>query len=81
LRDLRENIEADIAFISSSITLRSEIGGMMSDKKPKQDDPEQSKRFIEGAREAEADETGKGAERAVKAVVKPRKPKNKGLFN
>jgi hypothetical protein len=46
------------------------------ERKPKpnpQDDPEQSKRFIEGAREAGADETDKGAERAFKAVVKPRK--------
>lgn len=35
---------------------------------------EQSKRFLEAAKEAEADETAKGAERAFKAVVKPRKP-------
>lgn len=38
-------------------------------KKPKtkpQDDPEQSKRFIEAAREAAADETEKGADRAFK---------------
>ena len=39
-----------------------------------QDDPEQSKRFLEAAKEAGADETAKGAERAFKAVVKPRKP-------
>jgi hypothetical protein len=47
------------------------------DKKPrpKQDDPEQSKRFLEAAKEAEADETKEGAERAFKAVVKPPKPK------
>ena len=38
------------------------------------DDPEQSKRFLEAARAAEADETPKGAEKAFKAVVKPRKP-------
>jgi hypothetical protein len=43
--------------------------------KAHQDDPEQSKRFLEAAREAGADETPKGAERAFKAVVKPRKPK------
>jgi hypothetical protein len=43
-------------------------------KKGKPDDPEQSKRFLEAARKAEADETAKGAERAFKAVVKPRKP-------
>jgi hypothetical protein len=40
----------------------------------RQDDPEQSKRFLEAAEEAGADETEKGAERAFKAVVKPRKP-------
>jgi hypothetical protein len=41
----------------------------------KPDDPEHSKRFLEAAREAGADETPKGAERAFKAVVKPRKAK------
>jgi hypothetical protein len=39
------------------------------------DDPEQSKRFLEAAKAAGADETEKGAARAFKAVVKPRKPK------
>lgn len=46
------------------------------ERKPKpkpQDDPEQSKRFIEAAREAGADETEKGAERAFKAVAKPKR--------
>jgi hypothetical protein len=33
---------------------------------PKQDDPEQSKRFLEAARQAEADETEKGAGRAFR---------------
>ena len=44
-------------------------------KKPerKPDDPEQSKRFLEAAEEAEADETAKGADKAFRAVVKPRK--------
>jgi hypothetical protein len=37
------------------------------------DDPEQSKRFLEAAKEAGADETEKGAERAFKAVVRARK--------
>ncbi|WP_438275808.1 hypothetical protein [Nitrobacter sp.] len=48
------------------------------DKKTKQkpDDPEQSKRFLEAAKEAGADETPKGAERAFKAVVKPRSRKD-----
>lgn len=44
-------------------------------RKPKQDDPEQSKRFLEAAREAEADETEEGAERAFKKVAVDRKPK------
>jgi hypothetical protein len=35
----------------------------------KPDDPEQSKRFIEAARKAEADETEEGAERAFKKVT------------
>ena len=38
--------------------------------KPKQDDPEQSKRFIEAAKKAEADESEEGAERAFKKVAK-----------
>jgi hypothetical protein len=36
----------------------------------KPDDPEQSKRFLEAAKEAEADETEKGAEKAFKKVIK-----------
>lgn len=36
------------------------------------DDPKQSKRFIEAAREAEADETARGADRAFKKLI-PRK--------
>jgi hypothetical protein len=39
------------------------------------DDPEQYKRFLEAAEEAGADKTREGADRAFKAVVKPRKPK------
>lgn len=38
-----------------------------------EDDPEQSKRFIEAAKAAGADETETAAARAFKAVVKPRK--------
>ena len=42
---------------------------------PKPDDPEQSKRFIDAAREAEADETEEGADRAFKRVARAnRKP-------
>jgi hypothetical protein len=33
------------------------------------DDPEQSKRFIEAAREAKADETEAGADKAFKKIV------------
>lgn len=38
------------------------------------DDPEQSKRFIQAAVEAEADETEKGADKAFKKVVKGQAP-------
>lgn len=46
-------------------------------KKPerKPDDPEQSKRFLEAAKEAEADETEKGADKAFRTVAKPPKSK------
>lgn len=43
-------------------------------KKPP-DDPEQSKRFIDTAREREADETKEGAERAFKKVAKRKQEK------
>lgn len=46
---------------------------MTPKKIPEPDDPEQSRRFLDSAKEAEADETPKGAEKAFKAVVKPRK--------
>jgi hypothetical protein len=48
-------------------------GHRMADKR-KPDDPQQSKRFIDTAREAEADETEKGAERAFKKVVPSNTP-------
>jgi hypothetical protein len=38
------------------------------------DDPEQSKRFIDAAKEAEADETEAGADRAFKKIVKRQAP-------
>lgn len=38
---------------------------------PKPDDPDQSKRFIDAAREVEADETEEGAEKIFKKIVKP----------
>jgi hypothetical protein len=40
----------------------------MTDK-PKQDDPEQSKRFIDAARDVGADETEKGADKAFNRVA------------
>jgi hypothetical protein len=47
----------------------------MPQKPPiKPDDPAQSKRFIDAAREAEADETEEGAERAFKRVVSQKRP-------
>lgn len=48
----------------------------MAKPKRKQDDKAQSKRFIEKARETEADETGEDFERAFKKIVPPKKPKS-----
>jgi hypothetical protein len=45
--------------------------------KPKPDDPAQSKRFIETAREAEAEESEEAAERAFKKVVSKRPAQRK----
>jgi hypothetical protein len=47
----------------------------MAHSKTKKDDPEQSKRFIEAARKAEADETKEGAQRAFKKVISSKPPK------
>lgn len=44
-------------------------------KERKQDDPEQSKRFIEAAKTAEASESEKDADQAFKEVT--RKPRQK----
>jgi hypothetical protein len=50
----------------------------MSDKdKRKPDDPEQSKRFIDTAREIEADETEEGAERVFKKVISSKNRKDR----
>lgn len=49
------------------------------DKDRKPDDPEQSKRFIDAAREAEADETEEGADRAFKKVVPQSRKTKSGL--
>lgn len=43
----------------------------MAKPKRKQDDKEQSKRFVEKAHEVEADESGEAFERAFKKVVPP----------
>jgi Mg-chelatase subunit ChlI len=45
---------------------------MVKKQHPK-DDPEQYKRFLEAAKEAEADETEAGANRAFKKVALPKK--------
>jgi hypothetical protein len=42
---------------------------LMPDK-PKRDDPKQSERFLEAAKKAEASESEKEAERAVKKVIR-----------
>jgi hypothetical protein len=42
---------------------------MAEKKNPKPDDPKQYKRFLEAAKEAEADETEKGADRAFKRIA------------
>lgn len=44
----------------------------MTSNKSKQDDQEQAKRFIDTAREREADETEEGADQAFKAARSPR---------
>jgi hypothetical protein len=40
--------------------------------KPKPDDPKQYKRFLDAAREAQADETEAGADRAFKKIASKR---------
>ena len=50
----------------------------MSETKRKPDDPVQYKRFVDAAREAEADETEEGADKAFKKVVsKPKEHKDR----
>jgi hypothetical protein len=46
--------------------------GSVGGKSSKPDNPEQSKRFIEAARKAEADETEEGADRAFKEIAPPK---------
>jgi hypothetical protein len=45
----------------------------MPAKSPKQDDPKQSKRFIETAKEINADEDPKAFDEAFKKVISPKK--------
>jgi hypothetical protein len=49
----------------------------MDKSKPKQDNKEQSKRFIEKAREIEADETGEKFEKVIKRVIRRSRPSNR----
>ncbi len=44
-------------------------------KTPKKDDPEQSKRFVEAAKELGSDESGKSFDRAVKNMVSTKRKK------
>ena len=51
----------------------------MKTKTSRRDDPEQSKRFIDMARELEPDETGEAFDKAFKTVARPAKrPASKG---
>jgi len=43
-------------------------------QKPKRDDSEQSKRFVDSAKEIQADETGEAFRRALEKIVSPTKP-------
>ncbi|MEJ2374775.1 MAG: hypothetical protein P8Y71_04890 [Pseudolabrys sp.] len=62
--------------MATLIDLRYKIA--MSEKPKRQpDDSAQSKRFIDAAREAEADETEEGADQAFKKVA-PKKPSKSG---
>ena len=47
----------------------------MAKPKPKADDKAQSKRFIEKARELEADESGEAFEREFTKIIPPKRPK------
>ncbi len=47
-------------------------------KRVKKDDPEQSKRFVETAKELDADKSGKKFDRAFKAINPTKKPQSRG---
>jgi hypothetical protein len=60
-------------------TTKPKEGAAMGRKPaPKPDDAAQSKRFIDAAREAGADETAEGAERAFKKVTSAKESADKG---
>ena len=60
----------------------SAYSGVMSKKpQPKPDNPAQSQRFIDAAKEAGVDETGEGFDRAFKRVVPKSAPKPKGAID
>jgi hypothetical protein len=50
---------------------------MKKKSNPKPDDPAEYKRFLEAAREAEADESSEAADKAIKRVSSTRKPETK----
>jgi len=50
----------------------------MSTTKKSPDDPDQKKRFVDTAREREADETEAGADKAFKKVVSPKSSQGGG---
>lgn len=50
---------------------------MTAKPKPKPDDPKQYARFLEAARDAQADETEEGANKAFRKVAKPQPPRKK----
>jgi hypothetical protein len=50
---------------------------MTTKPRPKDDDAKQSKRFIDAARKAEADETEEGADKAFKRVAPPKANRQK----
>jgi hypothetical protein len=56
---------------------RSLVGSNMAKSKPKPDDPEQSKRFVETAKEVEADDE-MALERAFKKISTDRSKQNQG---
>lgn len=63
--------------VMRAVHLISGLPTMTRKPEAKQDDPEQSKRFIQAGREQGAAETEKEAQRAFKKVVQAPKPPKK----